>query len=428
MTSIGSSSNSGTIEPVPTEPSLVVGVATYNDEATIAGVVSAARSALTSDVSGRAGRILLVDGGSTDRTSVRAREALGADAAELREMRYDRQPSDLLSVPYHGLPGRARAIRSIVSTARDLGAGACVVLDAGLRGVTADWITTLAKPVLHDGYDYAAPFYDRHPYDGALTKGLVYPLVRALYGFRLRQPAGREFACSAAMLDDYLVEDMWEWDGAQIGIDVWLTTAAVAGGFKVCETPLGLRVHQSRGEVALDLGTRLGQVVGAVFADLENRVDAWQRVRGSKSVPVVGLAQPNVIAPLPIDVSRLIDAFRLGYRELRDIWSTVLPPKTIIELRRAAAAGDEHFRVPDAVWARIVYDFALGYHLRTLPPEHLLGSLTPLYLGWLASFILQAPNASAELADAVIERLALAFEAEKPYLVSRWRWPDRFRT
>jgi len=35
---------------------------------------------------------------------------------------------------------------------------------------------------------------------------------------------------------------------------------------------------------------------------------------------------------------------------------------------------------------------------------------------------------SPEGADARIEQLALAFEAEKPYLVSRWRWPERFRT
>jgi hypothetical protein len=29
-------------------------------------------------------------------------------------------------------------------------------------------------------------------------------------------------------------------------------------------------------------------------------------------------------------------------------------------------------------------------------------------------------------ADERLERLCEAFEAEKPYLISRWRWPDRF--
>jgi glucosylglycerate synthase len=34
--------------------------------------------------------------------------------------------------------------------------------------------------------------------------------------------------------------------------------------------------------------------------------------------------------------------------------------------------------------------------------------------------------ANAWAADRRIEKLALAYEAGKPYLVSRWRWPDRF--
>ena len=125
---------------------------------------------------------------------------------------------------------------------------------------------------------------------------------------------------------------------------------------------------------------------------------------------------------------RLIDSFQLGFRELRDIWSWIVPPKTIIELRHLANADPREFRVPDETWARIIYDFALGYRLRVLPREHLLGSLTPLYRGWLASFVLQVRDFRPAAADARIEQLAGAFEAQKPYLVSRWRWPERFRT
>jgi len=66
--------------------------------------------------------------------------------------------------------------------------------------------------------------------------------------------------------------------------------------------------------------------------------------------------------------------------------------------------------------------------MRTLPRDHLLRSLTPLYTGWLASIILQVRELPREVADARLERLAVAFEAQKPYLMSRWRWPERFRT
>ena len=80
----------------------------------------------------------------------------------------------------------------------------------------------------------------------------------------------------------------------------------------------------------------------------------------------------------------------------------------------------------DELWARSVYDFALAHRLRTISRDHLLRAVTPLYLGWVASYALEMENASARAAEQRFERLGQAFEANKGYLVSRWRWPDRF--
>ena len=55
---------------------------------------------------------------------------------------------------------------------------------------------------------------------------------------------------------------------------------------------------------------------------------------------------------------------------------------------------------------------------------HLLGALTPLYLAWVASHI-RLTSAGAD-PERHIEAVVAAFETDKPYLVSRWRWPDRF--
>jgi len=86
----------------------------------------------------------------------------------------------------------------------------------------------------------------------------------------------------------------------------------------------------------------------------------------------------------------------------------------------------DQFRMPDDLWVRIVYDFALGHRLQTINRDHLLRSLTPLYLGWIASYALQIETAGPVEIDSWIERLSRAYETNKPYLVSRWRWPDRF--
>jgi hypothetical protein len=209
---------------------------------------------------------------------------------------------------------------------------------------------------------------------------------------------------------------------------MWLAAAAVTGKYRVGEALLGVRSAAVR-SVAPDLSTALGQLVGALLIDLKSRANFWHRVRGSVAVPVVGSADGVVTPPPPdIDAEKLRESFRLGYAALRDVWAAIVPPRTIIELKRVADAPPDRFRIHDDVWARIVYDFALSHHLNTMPHEHLLGALVPLYLGWLASFMLEPGTDDPVVAEQRIDRLGTAFETQKPYLISRWRWPERFRS
>ena len=242
---------------------------------------------------------------------------------------------------------------------------------------------------------------------------------------RLRQPAGTEFACSARLIDYYLKQTFWDAEQASVGIDLWLALGAVAGEYKTCEAMLGARGGSSR-VAPSDAETTIKQVVGALFVDVEHNVDAWQRPRRTHAVPVFGdmtAGEPGS----PVNVDGLLESFRLGNRELRDVWTWALPPKTIVELRKMSDAPPDTFRFDDRLWAGIVYDFALGHFLRVLPREHLLRSLTPLYAGWLAAFVLQMGPAGPAEVETRIEQLCVAFESEKRHLISRWRWPERLR-
>ena len=154
--------------------------------------------------------------------------------------------------------------------------------------------------------------------------------------------------------------------------------------------------------------------------------EQWQRVRGSEPVPTFGLrfdAEPEDPA---IDVRPMIEKFRLGFVNLQEIWALILPPATLLELKKMSRQADEEFRFPDEVWVRTIYDFAVGYRLRTLGRDHLMGALTPLYLGWVASFVLSVRESRPREVSLRIDNLCKTYEAEKPYLISRWRWPDRF--
>lgn len=127
-----------------------------------------------------------------------------------------------------------------------------------------------------------------------------------------------------------------------------------------------------------------------------------------------------------METSRLVESFQLGNRELGEIWGMVLPPSTLFELRKLSRLPPDQFRMPDELWVKIVYDFVLAHRLRTISRSHLLKSMTPLYAGWVASYAQDLILSGQRAAERRLERLSLAYEAGKSYLVSRWRWPDRF--
>jgi hypothetical protein len=120
----------------------------------------------------------------------------------------------------------------------------------------------------------------------------------------------------------------------------------------------------------------------------------------------------------------MLDSFRLAFTNLQEIWSLVLPPQSLLGLKHLSVMPAADFRMPDSLWARVVYDFALAWRLRTLNRAHLLGALTPLYLAWVASHLTLIRNGTPP--ERHIEEQAQIFETDKPYFVSRWRWPDRF--
>ena len=423
MASTGSNFSVQDADVAAARADIVVALTSQNDVRTIGAVARAVRDGLARYFASSTVRFVLADAGSTDGTREAARDAVGRSA--LVELEYARG-TELGELPYHGRPDHAAALQAILQTAQRVNARACAVIDAGLHGVEPEWIDRLLAPVLTDGFDYVSPYYVRHVSEGAITKGIVYPVFRALYGTRLRQPAAGEFGCSGRLVTHYLEQDFWDVERASVGIDLWLAVAAVCGEFRTSEAVLG--AHRSSSRVApADLSTILGQVVGALFADLEHRVEIWQRVRGSIAVPVVGTVPAMGPEAPPLHLDELMESFRLGYRELREIWTWALPPRTIVELRKLTETAPDRFRFDDRFWASIVYDFALGYNLRVMPRDQLLRSLTPLYAGWLASFVLEMRGASLAQIDERVEQVCLGFESEKRYLISRWRWPERLR-
>jgi hypothetical protein len=403
---------------------VAIGIATYNNADTAGKVIEAVQAALRDPLAGRRGVIINADGGSTDGT-VEKITGLDAEDGPVLHLAYPVLPGQKLAVPDHDVPDKASAVKAILRVALQLQAKVCVVLAANLRGATPAAVSALAQPVLDDQFDFVAPYYTRHRFDGLVTSCLVYPLIRALYGKRVRQPMGGDFAISAALASHYLSPSVWSSDKGRVGVDLWIVAEALNRGFKLCQARVGAMSHVLR-ESSPDLSTTLAQVLTELFELTVRDVSIWQRLRGSEAMAILGVAQEIPPAAVVLDPKKLVESFCLGYQNLQPVWGMVLPPATMLVLKRMAAGQNGRFSFPDQTWVRTVFDFALGYRLRTMNRDHLLRAFTPLYLAWAASFATEMQEARADEAERRLEALCLAFEAEKPYLISRWRWPDRF--
>jgi glycosyltransferase involved in cell wall biosynthesis len=187
---------------------ILVGIPSYNNADTVGHVVRAVSVGLAKHFPGRRAVLVNSDGGSSDETpAIVARTAIDFQHFFIAD-----QQSILhrIVTPYHGIPGKGSAFRTIFEIARRLKARACAVVDADLRSISPEWIELLLRPIMEGGYDYVAPYYLRHKYDGTITNSLAYPLTRALYGQRIRQPIGGEFGFSGALAAHYLDQHVWE--------------------------------------------------------------------------------------------------------------------------------------------------------------------------------------------------------------------------
>ncbi len=166
---------------------VVIGISGTADAVALEAAIEAVRSGIAGYLDTTRTRIVIAE----------SDPALGQHYADegtrtrvpLTAVAYDVDSRDLLRVPYHGLPGRAHALRALLEAARDVGARACAVLDASLHHVTPDHVRWLVRPILDDQMDFVTPYYPRHTAEGAITKSILYPMFRD--GLRLPDPTTR---------------------------------------------------------------------------------------------------------------------------------------------------------------------------------------------------------------------------------------------
>lgn len=401
---------------------LVVGIPSLDNARTIPHVARAVQAGLAKYFPGSRAVLVNADGGSIDGTPDAFREATLADP-HLLLVPHQVSPVERLTTRYAGIPGKGSALRTVFRVAAELQAKACAVVDADLRSIEPGWMDLLLGPVLA-GFDFVAPLYRRHKFDGTLTNHFVYPLTRSLYGLRVRQPIGGDFGLSASLVRHYLEQDVWDTDVARFGIDAWMTTLAITGGFRVCQAFLGAKIHDPK-DPGLDLAHMVVQVAASVFDLMARTAPGWQGVRLSAPVPLFGMERAVGLEPVPVDPDRMVRHFRVGRAELGHLWAGILRPEVAGSVGRLETGDPVRFRLQADLWTRAVHDFALAYRRRALDRKHLLLAFVPLFQGRVASFMREAWDASQEEVELLVEQGCLCFENLKPELLEAWEASGR---
>jgi len=398
---------------------IVVGIPSYNNARTIPHVVRAVSAGLAKYFSKYNCVLINSDGGSGDGTPDLVTETVVEDFDTIL-IEHPVYPVSKIITPYHGIPGKGSAFRTIFNIAQLLEAKACAVVDSDLRSISPEWMESLLEPILFHGFDFVAPLYQRHKYDGTITNSIVYPLTRALYGKRIRQPIGGEFGFSGKLVSHFLKEvEVYQTDVARYGIDIWMTTTAVASGYNVCQSFLGAKIHDPK-DPGADLSAMVSQVVGSVFALMDTYYGKWSETSNSTPVAEFGFKFEVGLDPVRVNLERMVENFKQGVLNLKGIWNKFLSKDNLRELKRMSSYHVLEFRFPDELWVKIIYDFALAYHNKVMSREHILKSLTPLYLGKTASFVNETIESTAQEVEDKIENLCREFEKQKDCLLKNW--------
>ncbi|MFZ0037534.1 MAG: hypothetical protein WAK91_08940 [Candidatus Acidiferrales bacterium] len=401
------------------EVDLLVGIPSHNDAQTIGNAVSVVEESFRKNFTRDRVVIVNVDGGSQDGTSdavLRSTSETTAGARGLTSLRTIHR----ISTSYPGSPAPGMAFRSILAAADLVRAKACAVISPQTPSLDAGWIKNLLQPAYRENFDFVAPLYSRHKYEGMLVRNLLYPMTRAVLGRGIRELHSGDFGFSGKLAANCLGQDVWGEEAVRKSPEIWMLTTAIASGFKCCQTFLGPKVPPAASS-GTDVVTAVRETAGALFWCLESLQDFWARDLTPGPVPTFGPDHELTTDVARVNRKRIYELFQKGVTDLSPILKTILSDETRTEIERVAALDEQTCRVGNELWTRIIFEFAASYHHSVMNRDHLLQSLVPLYRGRIFSMLAEHHNSTADEIEADTEQLCLEFERQRPYLLEKWK-------
>ena len=377
--------------------SIIVGIPSYNEADSIPFVTTQVDIGLQRFFGTERCLILNLDNSSPDNT----RAAFLSTATRTRKAYISTPP---------GVRGKGNNMLNLLRAALRSDAKAIACVDADLRSICPEWMHNLLSPVLK-GFDLASPCYLRHKYDGTITNNIVYPLVYGLLGKNLRQPIGGDFAFSPRLARHWLSKE-WTSTTRQYGVDNFMTTHALLGGFRLCQANLGAKVHKVSQP---KLNIMFAQVVDTLFRTLLQNVGSWNTAETIEELPGYGAHPYSETPALELDLEQVQHTAASEFSKQMPMLREALTEETFAAFHDAVV--NNNYCIGPDLWARAVYGLMMFYSAGK--QNETVECLRPLYFARIAAFARQTAGCDHAAAESIILEQARTFHKLRPYIMAR---------
>lgn len=375
---------------------IIIGIPSFNEEDNIDFVAEQVDMGLQKYYPEKKALIVNCDGGSTDNT-----RKVFLNSHTKTEKRFIQTPK--------GVTGKGNSFKLLFKIVETVRADSVMVVDADLKSINDEWVNFLLEPVFQ-GYDYITPVYARHKYDGTITNMICFPLIYGLLGKNIRQPIGGDFAFSGK-LGSYWLSQQWYPTTGMYGIDIFMTTHAIFGCFRIAQTGLGAKIHKPS---APKLSAMFTQVVSTLFENILRNKIAWINKNRIEKTELFGLHKMDPAQDLIIDNDKILELALSQYDE--DLLKQIMSEETFEHIQEMFIAKKIHIDVE--LWCRCVYDIIYAFS-KTEKKEEIVNALKSLYFARIFSFINETKNMSNENAEDLIKKQAKLFWDRRDYLVKK---------
>ena len=403
------------------EVDLLVGISSHDDAKATRHALHAIERSFQQDFSRQ--RAVIINACANDKES-------DADAAAQLRMSAEQNPPfprlptlrtiHRVNVDPLALPSAGMTLHTILAAADLLRARACVVLSPASADLTPERIVKLLAPVYRDKFDFVAPLYTRHKFQGLLARNLLYPMSRAVFGCGIRELYSDEWGFSGRLADVCLAQDVWREEAIQARPEAWMAISAIASDFRCCQSFLGQKAQSATASGA-DIVEVFRQTVGNLFWCMELRQSAWLDCDKSNTVQTYGQDPGLTSGPTDLNRHGIFEMFQSGVREFEPMLGAILDPETHAAIKNIVSFEESNFRFEPELWVRTLYDFAASYHHSVINRNHLVQALAPLYRGMTFSFLVEHADSSPAEIEAGTERLCVEFERQRSYLREKWK-------